>query len=40
MRDGSAIDEAIGKFKIHLKLAVKLIAEKIKTPAARVGLGS
>jgi hypothetical protein len=28
----SAIDEAIGKFKIDLRLAGKLIAEKIKTP--------
>jgi hypothetical protein len=33
----TAIDEAIGKFKIDLRLAGKLIAEKIKTPAARPG---
>ena len=31
----TAIDEAIGKFKIDLSLAGKLIAEKIETPAAR-----
>jgi hypothetical protein len=34
---GTAIDEAIGKFKIGLRLAGKLIAEKIKTPAASAG---
>jgi hypothetical protein len=33
----AAIDEAIGKFNIDPRLAAKLIAEKIKTRAARVG---